>query len=271
VRLSALAVRKFSCTCGKKTFFRTTVRFHFWHYLVTSLIFFKKTAKYFGSPIIIFNFALQSTFNFIILYPMNQQAEDIKVIREMMEKSSKFLSLSGLSGIFAGLFATAGAAFAYFYLLQDPAATIYSYKQEVMILLADALLVLILSISFGLYFSWRKAKNNRQKLFNSVTKRVIYNLTIPLVAGGIFSFLLLMHGNIEFVAASTLVFYGLALINASKYTFDEIHYLGIIEIVLGLLAAIFLDNGILFWTIGFGFCHIFYGWIMYNKYDQKKI
>jgi hypothetical protein len=188
----------------------------------------------------------------------------------MMEKSSKFLSLSGLSGIFAGFFALGGAAFAYFYLLKDPVVTDYTHTQEVGILLADALLVLLLSIGCGIYFSKKKAKKNRQSLFNSVTKRAIYNLSVPLVAGGIFSFLLLWRGDIELVAASTLVFYGLALINASKYTFEEIHYLGIIEIVLGLLAAAILHYGILFWAIGFGFCHILYGWIMFHKYDQKK-
>ena len=201
---------------------------------------------------------------------MNQQAEDIKAIRDMMEKSSKFLSLSGLSGICAGLAATAGAAFAYFYLLKDPSATNYNHTQEVLIILADALLVLLTSIGFGFYFSWKKAKKNGQILFNSVTIRAIYNLAIPLVAGGIFSFLLLWRGDIEIVISSTLLFYGLALINTSKYTFDEIHYLGIIEVVLGLFAAVFLHYGILFWTLGFGFCHILYGWMMYHKYDQKK-
>ena len=201
---------------------------------------------------------------------MNQQAEDIKAIREMMEKSSKFLSLSGLSGIFAGFFAIAGASFAYFFLLKDPAATDYTHRQEIWILLADAFLVLFFSISFGLYFSWKKAKKNKQSFFNSVNKRAIYNLSIPLIAGGIFSFVLLWRGDIELVIASTLVFYGLALINTSKYTFDEVHYLGILEIGLGLLAVIILHFGIIFWIIGFGFCHILYGCIMYNKYDKKK-
>ena len=201
---------------------------------------------------------------------MNQQAEDIKAIRDMMEKSSKFLSLSGLSGIFAGVTAICGAAFAYFYLLKDPSATDYTHIQEVLILLTDALLVVIISIGFGFYFSWKKAKKNNQLFFNSVTRRAIYNLAIPLIAGGFFSFLLLWRGEIEIVISSTLIFYGLALINTSKYTFDEIHYLGIIEVVLGLFAAVFLHYSILFWTIGFGLCHILYGWIMYKKYDQKK-
>ncbi len=201
---------------------------------------------------------------------MEKQLEDIRAIREMMEKSSKFISLSGLSGIVAGFTAIAGAAFAYFYLLRAPSMTDFNHSQEFMILLADAVVVLIVSIGFAVYFSWKKAKKLHQSLFNKLTLRTLYNLAIPLVAGGILCLILLLEGNLRMVIAGTLIFYGLALINVSKYTFEEIHYLGLIEIVLGILAALFAKNGILFWTIGFGVCHIIYGYVMYKKYDLKK-
>ena len=200
---------------------------------------------------------------------MEKQLEDIKAIREMMEKSSKFLSLSGLSGVLAGVTATLGAAFAWFYLLRNPEATNYNRYQELKILLADAFIVLTLSISFALYFSWKKAKKQNIKLINKTALKTIYNLGIPLLAGGLFSIICLLRGDVEIVASTTLIFYGLGLINASKYTFEEIHYLGITEIVLGIGAAIFLSHGIIFWTIGFGICHIVYGLILYKKYDLK--
>lgn len=205
----------------------------------------------------------------VLLFNMEKQLEDIKAIREMMEKSSKFLSLSGLSGILAGITATIGAAFAYFYLLHNPEATNFNRSQELIILLADAFVVLIFSISFALYFSWKKAKKQNVRLINRTTLKTIYNLGIPLLVGGLFSVICLMRGDVEIVASTTLIFYGLGLINASKYTFEEIHYLGITEIVLGIGAAIFLYHGIIFWTIGFGICHIVYGLILYKKYDLK--
>jgi len=201
---------------------------------------------------------------------MEKQLEDLKAIREMMEKSSKFISLSGLSGVMAGITAVAGAAFAYLFLLRDPSSTDFSRFQEIMILLGDALVVLFISISFGIYFSWKKARKSNQKLFNKITMRTLYNLSIPLITGGLLSLIFLYRGEEEIVAAITLIFYGLALVNASKFTFEEIHYLGITEIVLGLAAAVFLNNGIIFWTIGFGLCHIVYGLILYKKYDLKK-
>ncbi|MDD4969340.1 MAG: hypothetical protein PHT07_07910 [Paludibacter sp.] len=200
---------------------------------------------------------------------MEKQLDDLKAIREMMEKSTRFLSLSGLSGIMAGITATVGAAFAWFYILSNPSATGLDRYQQLTILFVDAVVVLFISIGFGIYFSARKARKSNQKLFNKVTQKTLYNLSIPLMAGGIFSFICLIRGDVEIIAATTLIFYGLALVNASKYTFDEIHYLGITEIVLGIGAAIFLHTGIIFWTIGFGICHIIYGLILYKKYDLK--
>jgi predicted lysophospholipase L1 biosynthesis ABC-type transport system permease subunit len=200
---------------------------------------------------------------------MNKQLEDIKAIREMMEKSSKFLSLSGLSGIIAGIAAIAGAIFAYFYLSENTPAE-YGHTQKILILLADAIIVLFVSVGAGIYFSNKKAKKNNQKLFNKITQKTLFNLSIPLVAGGIFCLTFLLRGYTEIAISSTLLFYGLALVNASKYTFDEILYLGLTEIVLGLVAVIFAKYGILFWALGFGVCHILYGSIMYVKYDLKK-
>jgi hypothetical protein len=65
-----------------------------------------------------------------------------------------------------------------------------------------------------------------------------------------------------------LIFYGLSLVNAGKFTFSEIHYLGLTEIVLGILAGIFINHGLLFWTLGFGLMHIVYGTVMYYRHER---
>lgn len=201
---------------------------------------------------------------------MNERTDDLKIIREMMEKSTKFLSLSGLSGVFAGMAAILGASFAYFYLLKDPSKTDYNQMQELMILLTIAIIVLIVAISFAIWFSWKKAKKIGEKLFNPTFYRVLYNFAIPLVAGGVFGLACLFRGEIDHVISITLIFYGLALFSASKLMFKEIHYLGITEIVFGLLSALLCKYGLLFWVLGFGVAHIFYGFLMYIKYDRKS-
>ena len=186
----------------------------------------------------------------------------------MMEKSSKFQAINGLSLVFAGVIALIGAGVAYKSVFCSSSFSGYSTMQHVIFLLADALIVLMLAVGVITLFSWQKAKKNKLSLFNKVTMRTAYNLCIPLAAGGIFSLVLLFNGHVEYVASTTLIFYGLALINASRYTVGEIHILGICEVITGLLAAVYLFHGIYWWAIGFGVCHIIFGLIMYFKYDK---
>jgi hypothetical protein len=199
--------------------------------------------------------------------------EDLAEIRNLMEKSSKFISLSGLSGILAGVYALIGGATAYF-LVQFPLPPT-AYRQEsvqgmpVIIQLSTiALLVLAASLITGLTLSARKAKALGLEMWNNTTWRLITNLAVPLVTGGIFIILLLIQGRYGLVAPVCLIFYGLALINASPKLYDEVRYLGYSEIILGLVATALPGFGLFFWTIGFGVFHVFYGAIMFRKYDQ---
>lgn len=200
------------------------------------------------------------------------QTEDIKAIREMMEKSSKFLSLSGMTGIIAGVAAIVGAGYAYFYILKDAVrecAGMGVYNRETLIaLFVTAMVVLVVSLFASFWFSWRKARKSGQKLLGKVTYRTLYNLAIPLVAGGLFCLAYLWRGDVATVIAGTLLFYGLALVNVSKYTYEEVHYLGLVEILLGLLSLYFGNYALIFWVLGFGICHIVYGVTIYIKYDR---
>ncbi|MCU0421138.1 MAG: hypothetical protein MUC38_15935 [Cyclobacteriaceae bacterium] len=198
--------------------------------------------------------------------------DDLASVRNLMERSTKFISLSGLSGILAGVYALAGAAYAYQQIYQgDFSRTVAFYIQHpsaVYHLAGVAVLVLGLSLSTGLYLSWRKAKRSGETLWNNATKKLLVNLLIPLVAGGLFTAILLSRGYYGIISSSLLLFYGLALMNASANLFDEIRYLAYCELVLGLLSALLPGYGLLFWAIGFGALHIFYGLLMYRKYDR---
>jgi len=198
--------------------------------------------------------------------------EDLKDIKSIMERSSRFISLSGLSGVMAGLFALAGAYLAYqtVYQQQD----YLSYRRadmtpdNIIQLLAIAIGVLVLSIGVGIIFTQRKAKKQGQKLWDSQSKRVVINMLIPLVAGGLVCLILLNNGFIGLIAPLTLVFYGLALVNASKYTLSDIRSLGILEIALGLIGCQYVGFGLILWVTGFGILHIVYGIVMYVKYEK---
>ena len=208
----------------------------------------------------------------------NQNIEDLKHIRSLMERSSKFLSLSGFSGIVAGVIALVGAAVAYFVVFGRGAVKYDEYMRAlgggstVNIRLQLAVLaasVLVCAIGAAWFFSSRKAKRAGTRLWTSTARRTLYHFMIPLITGGIFCIALVMSHNIHMVASAMLIFYGLALINSAKFTVDEVHYLGLSEIVLGILAGFFLNYGLLFWALGFGVMHIVYGARMYYKYDRQ--
>ncbi len=206
--------------------------------------------------------------------------QDLAQIRSMMERSSRFLSLSGLSGVFAGIYALIGAMAAYKLLgvhireaLSSPTlfvANIGGIEDFNIPFLLIPCSVLIAALISGYYFTWRNAQKNKQQIWTKTSWLMLANLFVPLAAGGLFCLILIFHGIYFLLASSTLIFYGLALINASKYTLDEIRYLGISEIIIGLLAAVFVGYGLLFWAIGFGVIHIVYGGVMYFKYEKNN-
>ena len=202
-----------------------------------------------------------------------EQLQDLSAIRNLMEESTRFVSLSGLSGVGAGVIALIGAAGTYAYLSAQGIYTLgeKTYlvdRGQIMELIGIALLILICAIAVSSFFTARRAKKQGKKVWTRSTYRLMLNLFIPLIAGGIFCIQLAWYGHPGHVAPATLIFYGLALLNAGKYTLREVRYLGISQIVLGLIAGMVPGYTIIFWALGFGVLHIVYGTMMYLSYEK---
>ena len=205
-----------------------------------------------------------------------EQLEALKDIRQMMKQSNRFLSLSGFSGIFAGLYALAGAFYANSILEKngvvngDYTYINTSYWQVMKQFIFTGAGVLLLSLVTALVFSKRKAERMGYKLFDHTAWRLMINMLIPLSAGGLFCIALLVNGfqMIGLISPAMLIFYGLALVNGSKYTLHDIRYLGCMEIVLGIIASFYMQYGLVLWAVGFGLLHIFYGAYMWFKYER---
>lgn len=212
------------------------------------------------------SFVAQSTFI------MNQKhQEDLSHIRLMMERSSRFLSLSGLSGVFAGLAALIGGGYVYIRLkaigvdYNTTADRVYNSDIVVEFFIV-AVMVLLVALAFGAFFTIRKSKKNNLPIWTTATENVLINLAIPLSVGAFFCVSLYLNQLFVYIAPATLLFYGLALVNAEKYTFSDIKYLGYLELLLGVISLFYLGKGLVFWIVGFGFLHVLYGIIMYKKY-----
>ena len=193
---------------------------------------------------------------------------ELSSIRNLMERSAKFISLSGLSGIMAGIYAIIGAFLGYRIIANESYGLLRNEYITIFQLFVVAFSVLILSIGTGVWLSVKKAKKHGQPFWSTGSKRLLINMSIPLVAGGLFTFILIYRGYYGIVAPATLIFYGLALVAGSHYTYSGVKGLGILEILLGLLCALMPGYGLIFWTVGFGLLHIIYGTVMHFKYDS---
>ncbi|PVH24171.1 hypothetical protein [Sphingobacterium corticibacter] len=203
----------------------------------------------------------------------NHLIEELGNIRKLMEKSSKFVSISGLSGVLVGIYALIGAAYGYI--------TVYGFKSQfgyrdfyvtdeavIVKLVIAAIVVLFAALLTGYVMAQRKAKINKQSIWNITSKNLLFAVAVPLLAGGIVSIVLINRGAYSMIASMLLIFYGLALTSGSVYTFKEVRYLGILEVILGIFALAIPGYGVWFWTIGFGVLHIIYGLIVHYKYEK---
>jgi hypothetical protein len=220
----------------------------------------------------LFNFTLY--FKVLFMNEQTQHVEALQDIRRLMQRSSRFISLSGLSGIAVGIWALVGAYFAYDWIFeyyvryQEAGYTGEAFQQLELNLLLLAGAVLAAALISAFYFTWRRANKNNMPVWDHTSKMLTVNMMIPLVTGGLVILALLRYDDWRFVAPLSLIFYGLALVNGSKYTFSDIRYLGISEIILGLINTQFIGYSLYFWAAGFGVLHIIYGFLMWWRNER---
>jgi hypothetical protein len=207
-----------------------------------------------------------------------EQLDAIKDMRNMMERSSRFLSLSGLSGVAIGIIALLGATVLYLQFDLSPLHSGFENKlasiqatlddKNFLFLIADALIVLLVAVIAGILMSINQSKKLQLPSWDLTAKRLLINLFIPLAVGGVLCLIMMTKGELGYLIPVTLIFYGLSLVNASKYSFDEIRTLGVLQTVLGLIAAWLPDYALLLWATGFGILHIGYGLLIHTKHQN---
>jgi hypothetical protein len=212
----------------------------------------------------------------------DQLANTLQDIKQMMERSSRFISLSGLSGIAAGSCALIGAAAAYTVLQNagyspvDYASANVVISKEYKMSGIDVSLLIIAALTFvaafvsAFIFTYMRCKKSKIPVWNTSSRRLTFSTLIPMAVGGIFLLKLLEQNNYEFIGPGCLIFYGLAVLNGSKYTLQEVRYLGYALLLLGLINLWVPGLSIFFWAIGFGLLHIIYGTIMWMKYEKNQ-
>ena len=215
-------------------------------------------------------------FKALFMIQEQQTLDDLHHIKRMMERSSRFITLSGFSGIAAGVCALAGAWFAHNSLISRANGN-YTIGGLVSLggvkLLNDLLwigvITFISAFISAFFFTYLRSKKDQLPMWGAASIRLFWNTTLPLIVGAIFIVRLMQYEMYELVAPSCLIFYGLALVNGSKYTLGEIRYLGFGQLLLGIINLWCIGYGLLFWALGFGVLHIIYGILMWYKYERN--
>ncbi|MFM2385516.1 MAG: hypothetical protein RL660_273 [Bacteroidota bacterium] len=203
---------------------------------------------------------------------MQQAQEQLQHIQQIMERSSRMISLSGLSGVGAGVCALIGAAIARMHIsnfLAADGAVFVPINTLEWQLVYTAFGTLLAALLTALFFTWRKSKKDGVPLFGMASKRLIANTVFPMCVGAIMCLVFMLHRHYAYVAPSLLIFYGLGLVHGSKYTLGEVRYLGYVNVALGCINLFLNHYSLLLWTLGFGVAHIVYGLLMWYRYERK--
>lgn len=204
----------------------------------------------------------------------SQNLETLKDIKRIMERSSRFISLSGLSGIAVGICALIGATVAWYRislyyqeLIAGDACT-YCLTEDLIII---ASVVFVAAFITATLFTFLKTKKEGVPIWANSARRLLWNTMLPILAGGFMLLRMIQLDQYQLVAPASLIFYGLALVSGSKYTMGEVRYLGYAEIILGIINLWLYHQGLICWAIGFGIFHIIYGIVMWWKYERVSI
>ncbi|MBG9375500.1 hypothetical protein I5907_04600 [Panacibacter sp. DH6] len=213
----------------------------------------------------------------------NHHLNTLQDIKQMMERSSRFISLSGLSGIAAGICALIGAWFAHgiidnnrssianlktIHHNDDSTISLAAYMGNPLMQIAALTFLAALVLAFA--FTYLRSRKTNTPIWGSTARRVMINVAIPMIVGGIYLLKLIENEAYGYIAPGCLIFYGLAVLNASKYTLPELRYLSFGLLLLGIINLWYVGYGIYFWAMGFGVLHIIYGAIMWWKYERSS-
>ncbi len=188
----------------------------------------------------------------------------------MMEQSSRFISLSGLAGVCAGIFSLIASAYVYNllggYTVDFDALSISAQKSLFKEIAQIALDTLVLSFVAAAYFTTRKSKAQGLRIWTRATNQMLLHMGVAVLAGGVVCLAFYVNHTLYYIAPASILFYGLGLLSASQSTYGDIKYLGMLDVLIGLIAFFDYENSLLYWMMAFGVLHIVYGLIMYKKY-----
>lgn len=181
-------------------------------------------------------------------------AEDLRFIRDTMERSAAFTAVSGWGYMLMGATALAAASLA---------ARQGSSSAWLSVWLAEGLL----AVAIGLLSCAWKANRRGLPLFSGPARKVALSLSPPFIAGAFLTFVFIRAGLDSALPASWLLLYGAGIITGGAFSVAIVPIMGICFMLLGGLAVLAPAAwGNLFLALGFGGLHIVFGFLIARRH-----
>jgi hypothetical protein len=181
-------------------------------------------------------------------------ADDLRFIRDTMERSAAFTAVSGSGHVLLG-FTALGAAW-----LAARQSSAFTWLR---VWLAEGLL----AIAIGLLACSFKANRRGLPLFSGPARKAALGLAPPLVAGAFLTFLLFRSGLVSLLPAAWLLLYGAGTMTGGAYSVSIVPVMGFCFMLLGGLAVLSpLAWGNWFLAVGFGGLHIIFGFLIARRH-----
>ena len=181
-------------------------------------------------------------------------ADDLRFIRDTMERSSAFTAVSGWGQVVLGITALA-------------AASIAAHQSNPIAWLRVWLAEGLLAAAIGLLSCTWKANRNGLPLFSGPARKVALGLAPPLVAGAFLTFELFRAGQSAALPATWLLLYGAGIITGGAFSVAIVPVMGVCFMLLGSLAVVAPAAwGNYFLAAGFGGLHIVFGFFIARRH-----
>jgi hypothetical protein len=180
--------------------------------------------------------------------------DNLRYIRETMERSAAFTHVSGLGGVGMGLVALGAAAVA------SRAATPGTW-------LAIWLAAAAISFAVSALMMARKSRAEGVPLLSGPGRRFAWNMIPPLAAGGVLTAALARAGQFGLLPGTWILLYGVSIVTGGSYSVRLIPSMGAVFMLLGLMAlASPAAWGDAYMAIAFGGLHIVFGLVIWRKH-----
>ncbi len=182
--------------------------------------------------------------------------DNLRYIREAMERAAAFTSIPGWGGFAIGITALATTA------LTEP-MTAWNPRRWLAIWLLEAVVASVL----GGTAMWRKGRRAGTSFTSGAARRFFVSYFAPLIAGAALTFAVVNGGIFQPLPSIWLLLYGAAFVSSGAFSIRVIPVMGFCFMFFGVLAAFVpLVVGNLFLGAGFGGLHIIFGLIIARNY-----